>query len=856
MTEESVTRFATCPLCEATCGLALDIEGDIVVKVRGDAEDVFSAGFICPKGAASASSPDPDRIDRPSSAATASSFRRAGTRPSPRSTSSSLRSASGERNATAVYLGNPNAHTLDGLLYLRALIKAIGTRNIFSATSVDQLPKQISCAAMFGTGLSIPIPDVDHTDYMLILGANPLASNGSLMTAPDMRGKLKAIRDRGGRVVVIDPRRTRTADVADEHHSSAPAATPTCWPRSSTRSSPRTSPPRVSWRPTSPASTRSPRRSPRSRPRPLPRRAGSRRPRSAGSPATWRPRRPPPSTLASAPRTQEFGTLASWLVDVINVLTGNLDRRGGAMFPRAAAGSRMRTAPVAADGASRWAAGRPRARHARGIRRAAGRLPGRGDPRPRRGTGPGAGHGRRQPAGLDAERGPAQRGVRLPRPARLDRLLPERDELARRRRAPGALAARTLALRPRLLPAVHPQHRQLRPPVLQPNSRIEPEWRTMLRLAGLFAGAGTAVDVDAFDDMVALEVARRETVTEGSPAEGMEPTEVLAALGERRGPERILDLMLRCGPYGAGFAAGPATAALSLGRLEEAPHGIDLGPLEPRLPESCGPRAARSSSARRPLVADLDRLAAALARDRDGAWSWSGAATCARTTPGCTTSSTSCAGRTAAPLQVHPDDAAARLDDGGSPRVTLARRRVDVPVEVTDAIMPGVVSDPPRLGPRHRRRAAVRSPRTRRASTRTCSPTRPSSMPSPATPRFGPLDQPLAYFRQRALGNHLSAVVTGDAGKQQAFARQIQPAEARVFIDVTQNIGQLQRAAKVMGEQDPVILGQAEHPGPTDARRRSQRDRNTDGSRHMGRTNVLWRVHLHAVDDRRENPRA
>ena len=102
------------------------------------------------------------------------------------------------------------------------MIKAIGTRNIFSATSVDQLPKQISCALMFGSGLSLPIPDIDRTDYMLILGANPLASNGSLMTAPDFRGRLKAIRDRGGRIVVIDPRRTRTAEVADEHHPIRP----------------------------------------------------------------------------------------------------------------------------------------------------------------------------------------------------------------------------------------------------------------------------------------------------------------------------------------------------------------------------------------------------------------------------------------------------------------------------------------------------------------------------------------------------------------------------------------------------------------------------------------------------------
>ena len=121
------------------------------------------------------------------------------------------------RDACAVYLGNPAAHGLAPLLYGRALLKAIGTKNIFSASTVDQYPKQVAAALMFGTGTSIPIPDLDRTDYLLVLGANPLASNGSLMTAPDVRGRLRAIRARGGKIVVVDPRRTRTAKEADEH---------------------------------------------------------------------------------------------------------------------------------------------------------------------------------------------------------------------------------------------------------------------------------------------------------------------------------------------------------------------------------------------------------------------------------------------------------------------------------------------------------------------------------------------------------------------------------------------------------------------------------------------------------------
>ena len=98
------------------------------------------------------------------------------------------------------------------------LLRALSTRNVYSASTVDQFPKQMASALMYGHGTTIAIPDVDRTDHLLILGANPMASNGSLMTAPDMRGRLRAIRARGGKIVVVDPRRTRTADEADEHH--------------------------------------------------------------------------------------------------------------------------------------------------------------------------------------------------------------------------------------------------------------------------------------------------------------------------------------------------------------------------------------------------------------------------------------------------------------------------------------------------------------------------------------------------------------------------------------------------------------------------------------------------------------
>src|SRR5918994_288048 len=222
---EERTAFRTCPFCEATCGLAVTVRDDRVAKVRGDADDVFSHGFLCPKGVALQDlHEDPDRLRTPL-------VRDAGGELRPASWDEALGviaerlppllEAHG-RDAAAVYIGNPAAHGLAALLYGRVLLKALGSRSIFSASTVDQRPKEISSALLFGTALTVPIPDVDRTMHLLMLGANPLASNGSLLTAPDMRGRLRALRARGGKLVVVDPRRSRTAEEAAEHHPIRP----------------------------------------------------------------------------------------------------------------------------------------------------------------------------------------------------------------------------------------------------------------------------------------------------------------------------------------------------------------------------------------------------------------------------------------------------------------------------------------------------------------------------------------------------------------------------------------------------------------------------------------------------------
>src|SRR3954454_7822734 len=212
--------FRTCPLCEATCGLALDVDeaAHTVTKVRGDADDVFSHGFLCPKGVSIKElHDDPDRVRTPLVKQPDGSFAPASWDEAFALVADRLPAVMerGGKDAVAAYIGNPAAHSLAFLLYGKVLLKAIGSKNIFSASTVDQYPKQAASALMFGSGTTIAIPDLDRTDYLLCLGANPLASNGSLMTAPDARGRLRAIRARGGTIVVVDPRRSRTAAEAD-----------------------------------------------------------------------------------------------------------------------------------------------------------------------------------------------------------------------------------------------------------------------------------------------------------------------------------------------------------------------------------------------------------------------------------------------------------------------------------------------------------------------------------------------------------------------------------------------------------------------------------------------------------------
>lgn len=219
------THFRTCNLCEAMCGIVIQHDGLKVLSIKGDKDDPFSKGYICPKATALQDlHEDSDRLRHPVER-TANGWKEISWPEALDKVAAGIQSVQKKhgQNAFGIYLGNPNVHNLGGMLTIKHLLSSIKTRSRFSATSIDQLPHHIVSMHLFGHMLRIPVPDVNRTQYMLIIGGNPLASNGSIMTAPNMRQKLKDIKARDGKVVVIDPRRTETADIASEHHFIRPA---------------------------------------------------------------------------------------------------------------------------------------------------------------------------------------------------------------------------------------------------------------------------------------------------------------------------------------------------------------------------------------------------------------------------------------------------------------------------------------------------------------------------------------------------------------------------------------------------------------------------------------------------------
>ncbi|OUS28882.1 dehydrogenase [Gammaproteobacteria bacterium 45_16_T64] len=217
---ERTTHYRACHLCEALCGVEIQVEQGKVVSIKGDKNDPLSQGYICPKATALQDiHEDPDRLRHPVKRV-GESWEQISWDEALDLVANNLVSTHQNHGANAVgaYFGNPSIHNWGMITHAPNLFKMLKTKSRFSATSVDQLPHQLIAYWMYGHQLLVPVPDIDRSDFIVIAGGNPMASNGSLWTVPGFRHRAKALQSRGGKIVVLDPRLTETAEIADEHY--------------------------------------------------------------------------------------------------------------------------------------------------------------------------------------------------------------------------------------------------------------------------------------------------------------------------------------------------------------------------------------------------------------------------------------------------------------------------------------------------------------------------------------------------------------------------------------------------------------------------------------------------------------
>jgi anaerobic selenocysteine-containing dehydrogenase len=681
------TAYRTCPLCEATCGLEITIEDEQVKLIRGDQADPFSGGFLCPKGSTLGRlRDDPDRLRAPL-------IKRDGGHVEVAWEEAWEAVAAGldpylaaDRNAVAVYVGNPNAHSFQNSLALRPFIKAVGTRNFFSASTVDQMPRQVACAYMFGGGLITPVPDIDRTDYLLILGANPYESNGSLATAPDWPGRLEAIRARRGTVVVVDPRRTKTAETADRHLAIKPGTDAALLlsivsvlvsedlvdlgrlddhvvgAEQVAAAAARFTPETVAGRTGIAA---------------IEIRRLAREIAAAPSAAVY-------GRIGN--HTVEFGTVAAWAADVINVLTGNLDRPGGVMFTRPIHQPTTR-AP------RRFQPGRWRSR-VRDLPEFFGELPvaTMADEMLVEGEG-------RVRAFITVGGNPV---LTTPHAGRLDEALAGLDFMVSVDPYLNETTRHADVILP-VPPALETSHFDLAftilairnvakysPAVFEPSGPSE--FDILVKLTGIVMGMGPEADPAALFQMSLASQVQRAVSDPGSPVHGRDPADILEALADWEGPEQALDLMIRMGAWGDGFGADPD--GWTLAEVAAHPHGVDLGALEPRVPEVLATESGKIELAPEPVIADLDRL-----------WGWLEAPEPEMVLVGrrelrsnnswLHNVSVLVKGKHRCTLKLNPQDAARLgLDDGNLATVTSKVGSVELPVSLSERIRPGVVSIP------------------------------------------------------------------------------------------------------------------------------------------------------------------
>lgn len=614
------TRFGSCTLCEALCGLEFQVDSGRVLSIKGDALDPLSRGHLCPKGVALQDIHEGDRLRTPirktadgwDGISWEDAFDLVVDR------LAAIRSEHG-RNAVGVYLGNPTVHSLGAITHGTTFFSLLRTRNRFSATSVDQLPHQLVASLMFGHQFLLPIPDIDRTDFFLVLGANPMVSNGSIMTVPDFARRRAELRERGGRMVVVDPRRTETAKIADQHHFIRPGTDAAfllamvkvvlegIQGYDEVREI--VEPITVEWAESVTGVTGI--------------RALAEEFAAADTAVAYG---------RTGVSTQAHGAVCQWAIQVLNVITGNLDRPGGAMFTKPAVDLLRLASP---GGRDRWRSS------VRGLPEFAGELP---------------------VAALAEEIG----GIRAMVVSAGNPVLSTPD---------GKKLDKALA-------------------TLDFMVAIDPKINETTKHADVILPPTTALERDHYD-LIFHALAVRNTAKFSpallpKPANARHDWEIFRELGLRYAkrfrekwlkaqllrltPTRIVDVLLRTG-----------SRRLSIRKLKKHPHGIDLGPLTtcgldkieiaPKfladaarevhkmpVPQGLLLIGRRHLRANNSWMNDIPRLTKGKARNH---------------------------------LLMHPDDLKEHgLSDGDSVRVRSAAGEITVAVTATDDIMPGVVSLP------------------------------------------------------------------------------------------------------------------------------------------------------------------
>jgi anaerobic selenocysteine-containing dehydrogenase len=663
--------FRSCNICEAICGIEITLDGDRHLDIRGDKDDPFSRGYICPKAVALQDVHyDKDRLKFPVRR-TPQGWQRISWTEAFDEVAQNLKRVQAKygRSSVATYLGNPNVHNYGALLFAPGFIRSLHTRNRFSATSVDQLAHHFSSYLMFGHQLLVPVPDLDRTKFFLILGANPAVSNGSMMTAPGMNRRLQEIRQRGGKVVLIDPRYNETARLADEHLFIRPgtdvllllALLHVIFDEQLTRPGDLAAftnnveivsnlvaefaPERV-------ASTTG---IGASRIRKLAREF------AAAQAAVCYGR--------IGVSTQEFGGVCQWLINVLNIVTGNLDRAGGAMFALPAFDPMSAPESIAPRGSfGRW---RSRVRN---LPEFGGELPVAALAEEITTDGKGQIKSLVTLAGNPVLSTPNGRG--------LDR----------------ALASLEFMVSIDFYINETTRHAHI---ILPPTSSLERDHYDIafhilaVRNTAKFSPAFFDPEPDTKSDWEIL--VELQTRMQGN---GMVRRVVRGFTKPFFGPERILDLGLRFGPYGSKL--NPFGNGLTLRKLKRAVHGIDLGPLTPCLPGRLKTADKRIDLAPEVLVNDIARVntkfLSGATHDSNGHLLLIGRRQLRSNNSWMHNSERMVKGNEKKPrcsIIMNPADAAQRnLATGQKALVRSRVGEIVVPVEISEEIMPGVVSIP------------------------------------------------------------------------------------------------------------------------------------------------------------------